>query len=82
MNLYKEILVKMLESKKAEVVFPDLEINAAEIVNLECYRALQKIKAVIQDDSLNDKECFMKIEKIICLFEELGSSGGSRHDFG
>lgn len=82
MELYKEILVKIRENRKIEVAFSNLSINAIEIVELESYKALQKIKEVIQDDSLNDKECFMKIEEIICLFEELGSGGGNRHDFG
>ena len=41
-----------------------------------------KIKAIIEDDSLEDKECFRKIEEIVCAFEEIGSNGGSRHDFG
>ena len=41
-----------------------------------------KIKAIIQDDSLEDKECVNKIEKIVCTLEEIGSSGGNRHDFG
>lgn len=60
-------------------MFPNFSINMAEILNMECYLALQKIKTIIGDDSLNDFEC---IEKIICLFEEMGSNGGSRHDFG
>ena len=37
---------------------------------------------VIEDDSLEDDECFMKIEEIVCAFENLGSGGGNRHDFG
>ena len=48
----------------------------------ESDRALQKIKAVIDDDSLDDPNCFYKIEAIVALFEALGSDGGSRHDFG
>ena len=43
--------------------------------------ALQ-IKAIIEDDRLNDSECFQKIEEIIRAFEEIGSGGGIRHDFG
>ena len=27
-------------------------------------------------------DVFEKIEEIVCLLEELGSSGGNRHDFG
>lgn len=49
---------------------------------MKCYQALKKIKAIIDDDSLDDKECFMRIEEVICVLEEVGSGGGTRHDFG
>ena len=39
---------------------------------------LQRIKAVIDNDSLSDFDC---VEEIVCIFEEFGSDGGSRHDF-
>lgn len=81
MDLYKEIIVKVLEKEKAEVIFPNLQINAEEMVKLRCYDALKRIKDIIQDDSLEDEECFMKIKEIVCTFEELGSNGGTRHDF-
>ena len=81
MELYKEILAKVLATKEVKITFSDLQIDSKEIVEMQCYQALQKIKAVIQNDSLTDNECFMKIEEIICAFEALGS-GGSRHDFG
>ena len=55
--------------------------NIAEIVSSECYQALRRIKAIVEDDSLDDSECFQRIEEIICTFESLGS-GSSRHDFG
>ena len=82
MDLYQEILISALSKEKMRIIFPDLEINAKEIIETESYKALQKIKEIIQDSSLDDKECFMKIEEIICAFEALGSGGGSRHDFG
>ncbi|WP_207670678.1 hypothetical protein [Clostridium sp. BSD2780061688st1 E8] len=47
-----------------------------------CYQALSQIKAVLEDDSLDDRECFMKIEKIVSIYEGLGSGCGNRHDFG
>ena len=43
---------------------------------------LCRIKEIIEDDTLDDPECFMKIEEIVCVLEEVGSSGGIRHDFG
>lgn len=82
MELYAEILKKVLEEEKAEVYFPELKLNAKEIVETECYKALKKIKDIISDTSLSDKECFMQIEYIICTLEDLGSRDcGGRHDF-
>ena len=78
MNLYKEILAKALSQEEMHVAFPNLQLNASEIIELRCYKALQKIQAIIQNDSLSDFEC---IEEIVRLFETLGSDGGSRHDF-
>ena len=46
---------------------------------MESFEALQKIKALIEDDGLSDFEC---VEEIICVLEEIGSLGGGRHDFG
>ncbi len=82
MELYKEILSQYLSQEQAQIIFPDLHLSAKEIVQLQCYQALQKIKDILHDDTLEDQECFMKIEEIICTFEELGSNGGNRHDFG
>ena len=45
-------------------------------------RTLKKILEIIRDDTLSDDICFHKIEAIISLYEELGISTGSRHDFG
>jgi len=81
MELYKELLARVLEGEEVQVVFPNLKIDAADIVEMKCYQALQEIKAIIEDDSLTDSECYLKIEAIVCLLEELGSDGGNRHDF-
>lgn len=82
MELYKEILLNILKKEKINITFPDLNINSKGIIEIECYKALQQIKNVIEDDNLSDKECFLKIEKIICIFESIGSDCGNRHDFG
>lgn len=50
-------------------------------VEMRCYAAVKKIKAVIMDDSLADPECFQKVEEIICALEDIGLACGSRHDF-
>lgn len=83
MELYQEILCHVLENEKVQVSFPELvNTDVTKIVELECYKPLAKIKAIIEDDALADSECFQQIEEIVCAFEALGSGGGSRHDFG
>lgn len=83
MELYHEILCHVFANEKVQVSFPGLvNTDVTKIVELECYKALSKIKAILEDDALADSECFQQIEEIVCAFEELGSGGGSRHDFG
>ena len=82
MDLYKELLVHILSHSDVRVTFPDIQLPVSEIVEGQSYLALQKIKEIIEDDRLIDADCFAKIEAIVSVFEELGSSGGSRHDFG
>ena len=77
MELYKELLVKVLAQEEIHITFPNLHLNASELIELQSYHALQEIKAIIQDDSLSEFEC---IEEIVCVLERIGSSGGSRHD--
>ena len=73
MELYEEIV-------RSSIVIS--EIDAAQIVEQKCYRALCDIQAIIRDDRLDDADCFQKIEQIVSVFEALGSNGGNRHDFG
>lgn len=82
MELYAEILAHYLSQEKAQIIFPDLRFNTNEIVEQKCYQAICKIKEIIQDETLEDAECFSRIESVICTLEELGSNGGNRHDFG
>ena len=83
MELYQEILCHVLANEKVQVSFPELvNTDVTKIVELECYKALGKIKAILEDDALADSECFQQIEEIVCTFEELDSGGGSRYDFG
>ena len=81
MQLYEEILLKALANQTILVRFPDLEFNPEQIIKDETYRLLNEIKRIIHDDTIEDEECFIKIEEIICAFESAGSNGGFRHDF-
>lgn len=76
MELYNEILSKLAKEKDIA------EIDKVKLVEMECYKVLKDIKDIIEDDGLEDAECFYRIEEIVKLFERLGSDGGSRHDFG
>lgn len=82
MELGVEILAHFLAQQNAQITFPELKLNATEIVALQCYQTLCKIQEILRDDTLEDKECFARIERIVCAFEEIGSDGGVRHDFG
>ncbi len=78
MELLKDVLAKALENEEIQIVFPNLSVNAKELVELTCFQILSKIKAALENDSLSDYEC---IEEIICIFEDCGSKVGDRHDY-
>lgn len=82
MDLAIQLLSHLLERRQISVTFPGLNLTAQEMLEASSYQALCQIKEILCDDSLSDPECFEKIERIVCLFEHMGSSCGSRHDFG
>ena len=69
MELFQEILCHALANEKAQVSFPGLSnTDAAKIVELECYKALRKIKAILEDDSLKTANAFIGLKKLsACL---------------
>ena len=79
MELWQEVTKDMMLSGELKVV---LSKEYAQVLESKCYRALTMIRDIIRDDSLCDKECFLKIEEIVVALEQLGSDGGFRHDFG
>jgi len=56
MELYEEILLYELKRRM------NFDIDAASFISNTCYLTLQKIKAIIENDSLDDPECFQRIE--------------------
>jgi len=81
-ELFKEVFAWTLTTGEITVSFSGMDRSVGEIIEGHCYKALQKIKAIIQDDSLEDPACLKKIEEIVCALESIGSNGGGRHDFG
>lgn len=82
MELYAEILCKILSSEELSITFPNQSSSFSSLVDSKCYHALTQIKYILEDDKLSDEECFQQIEAIVCLFESLGSGCDNRHDFG
>ena len=82
MDLFKEIFAHALTYGQIQFVFPGNEDDILKITENICYQTLQKIKAIIEDDSQEDNECFYKIEEIVRTFEDIGCTGMGRHDFG
>lgn len=82
MELYRDMLCRILESEEYEIILPRWKINVEEMMELKCYQALNEIKKILEDESLDDIDCFERIEKIIAVFEKLGSGIHERHDFG
>ena len=81
MKMYEQILVKALENETVQVVFPNVKLNPTEIVQLNCYQAIEKIRDVLQNEDLEDVDCFMRIEEIMNTLEDLGVDVDGRHDF-
>lgn len=81
MELWQEIFSEAIrQSGTKDNQLSDFDLP--KLLDSTCYIALKEIKSIIEDDTLEDEECFMRIEKIVCLLEKLGSNGGNRHDFG
>ena len=80
-QLKKRFIRKEIIENFTEINYP-IYINATRVLTNVCYKALAEIRAVLDDCSLDDRACFEKIEKIVSIYEALGSDGGARHDFG
>lgn len=82
MSLYAEILTRKICEEGIASIIEKLIPEPEKTAEMVCYQALCQIKVILEDDSLSDSECFRQIEEIVNVFEDIGSSGGSRHDFG
>jgi len=81
MDLLKGILRQILAEEDVHITFPELSADLEGILQSECCKTLTKIKAVLEDNSLDDAACFARIEEIVCIFENIGCHCGGRHDF-
>lgn len=58
--------------------FEDFEIDAHSVANSVAIKVLSRIQEIIKDDELDD---FMKVDEIVCVFEEYKIDFGGCHDF-
>ena len=82
MEFLEELLVSAIQKGKVRIGLRARMRKVERLVEKESVQALYRIKKMIEDDFLSDVECFEKIEEIVNIFEELGMTCGSRHDFG
>lgn len=80
MELYADLLAKLLEQGRIQVTFPDIQVE--KTLESCCYQALAKIRGILENDTYSDAVCCQKIEEIVRVYESLGSNCGTRHDFG
>jgi hypothetical protein len=80
MELWKELLITGLQNENNMYEYLNDKI-LKEIVENSCYKILLQIKQTIEDESLFDQDCFIKIEEILSKLEENGIFC-DRHDFG
>ena len=51
------------------------------LIEGKAYYTLMRIKAILEDDTLDDEGCFFRIEEIVREFEKSGMGCEYRHDF-
>lgn len=82
MELYAEMLTKILAGTLMEIKFPALDEELPELLRSAEHIALSRIKEIVEDDTIDDRECFERIEMIMEILEQAGVSCANRHDFG
>ena len=82
MSFYSDILAQQINTDLISSILESVLKEPEATAEMVCYQAICKIRAILDDDSLSDPECFMKIEEIVNVLEDMGSGGGCRHDFG
>lgn len=81
MDVYQDILVRLFQRSDLHLTISGLSGGLPELTEMRCFQAIQRIRAILNDESLSDEECFMHVEEIVNTLEDLGTDGGSRHDF-
>ena len=81
MELLEALLRRAIASEGVKVYIQVEGGDLASLVERESVLILSRIREILKDDTLDDKECFWKIEALVSLYEEAGLGCGTRHDF-
>lgn len=80
MELKREIIANYVGKLISdELCRMDIDFN--NVVDTTSSIALTKKRDIVLDDTLDDPECFHRIEEIISILDEAGIDYGIRHDF-
>ena len=79
MQIVQRMVADMLS--RGEVML-SLSKETMDYVEKRCFVLLERIRQILADDTLDDPECFQRIEEIVSLLESNGIDCGTRHDFG
>ena len=79
MEILQRMAADMISRGEVKLTLPPDTVRYLENC---CFEILGRIREILADDSLDDPECFQRIEKIVCELESIGVDCGTRHDFG
>ena len=81
--MHMQVLQRMVADMlgRGEVTL-SLSQETMDFVEKRCFVLLERIRQILADDTLDDPECFQRIEEIVSLLESNGIDCGPRHDFG
>ena len=76
MSLYEGIMQQIIAH---EVISCMETADRTALIHDAAYQALCRIHEILDDKTLDDPECFQRIERIVSVFESLGCTT-SRHE--
>ena len=79
MQVLQRMVADMLSRGEVTLSLPQAMMDYVE---KRCFVLLEQIRQILADDTLDDPECFHRIESIVSLLESNGIDCGARHDFG
>ena len=71
MDLYKEILINLLRDNDIEISFKGIEFDYNKLLENKSYVALNEIKKILANDTIDNENCLKKIQEIVSIYESL-----------